>query len=155
MSKKEKILVTVTVIMVLLLGVCLFYDRSSALMARTLAYELPSDTRLVDIDKHGFMFYRVGYEAKVEINPDNPEEILALFAQSYGNTGEQLSNSDFHTTAEYMFNNYYSYVSLKPQPLPGTGVWMQDSDTADGHHILHFIDLEEGDHAYLYIYYVR
>lgn len=155
MTKKEKILVTVTVIMVLLLGVCLFYDRSSALMARTLAYELPSDTRLVDIDKHGFMFYRVGYEAKVEINPECPEEILVLFDQNYGDIGEQLSNSEFETTANYMFDNYYSYVSLKPQPLPGTAVWMQDTETEDGHHILHLIDLEEGDHAYLYIYYVR
>lgn len=155
MKKKEKILVAVTVIMVLVLAVCAYFDRTSALMGRTLAYELPADTKVVDIDKHGFLFYRVGYEAKVEINPENPEEILDLFTTCYGNTGEQLSYSDFEATANYMFENFYSYVSLKPQPLPGTGIWMQDSDTADGHHILHFIDLEEGNHAYLYIYYVR
>ena len=155
MSKKEKTLIAVTVVMLLLLAVCLFYDRTSALMARTLGYELPSDTKLVDIDKHGFMFYRVGYEAKVEINPENPEEILTVFVEKFGDSGTPLSYSDYELTANYMFENYYSYVDIKPQPLDGTIIWMQEADLEGGHHVLHFIDLEEGDRAYLYIYYVR
>jgi len=155
MSKKEKILVTVTLIMVILLVVCFVYDRTPALMGRTLDYTLPEDTRIVDIDKHGFMFYRVGYEAKVEINPENPEEILTLFVENYGDSGNPLSYSDYEMTANYMFENYYSYVDIKPQPLAGTIIWMHEADLEGGHHVLHFIDLEEGDRAYLYIYYVR
>lgn len=155
MKKNEKILLAVTVIMVLVLIVCLYFDRSSALLSRTLAYKLPEDTELVDIDKHGFMFYRVGYEAKVEINPYNPEEILTCFVQGYGDSGRMLSESEFAALSSYMFDNYYSYVDLKPHPAPGSSVWMQEADIPGGHHVLHFIDIETGDRAYLYIYYVR
>lgn len=155
MQKKEKILVAVTVIMVIILGVCLFYDRTSALMARTLSYDLPEGAKVVDIDKHGFLFYRIGYEAKVEINPEYPEDMLERFIDSYGESGRMLSGSEFATLASYMFDNYYSYVDIKPAPAPGSSVWMQEADIPGGHHVLHFLDIEEGDHSYLYIYYVR
>lgn len=155
MKTKEKILVAVTTIMVIILIVCAIYDRTPALMARTLAYDLPEDTRVVSVDKHGFMFYRVGYEAKVEIDPANPEEILTCFVQGYDDSGYMLSQEEFEAMTGYMYENYYSYVDLKPNPAPGSTVWFQEADTPDGHHVMHFMDIEEGDHAYLYIYYVR
>lgn len=155
MKKKEKILVVVTVVMLVILAVCVVYDRTPALMRRTLAYELPEDTKLVDIDKHGFLFYRVAYEAKVEIDPENPEEILTCFVQGYGDSGRMLTMEEFTTMTDYMYENFYSYTSLHPTPSAGSYIWMQEADTEDGHHVLHFIDIEDEDHAYLYIYYVR
>lgn len=155
MSKKEKILVTVTTVMVIIMIACFVYDRTPALMSRTLAYTLPEDTKLVDIDKHGFLFYRVAYEAKVEIDANNPEELLTLFVQAYGDSGRMLSMEEYTTMTDYMFDNFYSYTKMHPSPAPGSYIWMQEADTADGHHVLHFIDIEEGDRAYLYIYYVR
>jgi len=154
-NKKEKILVAVTVVMLVILVVCAFYDRTPALMSRTLAYELPEDTKVVDIDKHGFLFYRVAYEAKVEIDPNNPEEILTCFVQAYGDSGRMLTMEEFTTMTDYMYENFYSYTSLHPTPSAGSYIWMQEADTEDGHHVLHFIDIEDEDHAYLYIYYVR
>ena len=154
-KKKEKILVAVTVIMLVILAVCVVYDRTPALMSRTLAYELPEDTKVVDIDKHGFLFYRVAYEAKVEIDPNNPEEILTCFVQAYGDSGRMLTMEEFTTMTDYMYENFYSYTSLHPTPSAGSYIWMQEADTEDGHHVLHFIDIEDEDHAYLYIYYVR
>ncbi|MCR5201300.1 MAG: hypothetical protein K6C38_09330 [Saccharofermentans sp.] len=155
MEKKEKILVAVTILMVAILAACFYYDRNSALIHRTLPYKLPDDVKLVDIDKHGFLFYRVSYEAKYEINAYNPEEILTFFVQAYGDSGQMLSNSDYQTMAAYMFENYYSYVDLKPNPAPGSGVWMQEADLVGGHHVLNFIVLEPNEHAYLYVYYTR
>ncbi len=155
MAKKDKILIAVTVIMLVILAVCFVYDRTPALMSRTLAYDLPEDTKVVDIDKHGFLFYRVAYEAKVEIDPENPEEILTCFVQGYGDSGRMLSMEEFTTMTDYMFENFYSYTTMHPTPSEGSYIWMHEADTEDGHHVLHFIDIEEGDHAYLYIYYVR
>ncbi len=155
MKTKEKILVAVTVIMVIILIVCIYFDRSSALLARTLAYDLPSDVHLVDIDKHGFLFYRVGYEAKFEVDPGNPEEILTCFVQGYNDSGRMLTREEFDLMTGAMYENYYSYVELKPSPAPGSSIWFQEAETPEGHHVLHFIDIEEGNHAYLYIYYVR
>ena len=155
MQKKDKILAAVTILTVVILVVCVIYDRSSALMARTLAYTLPNDTKLIDIDKHGFLFYRVSYEAKVEINPEHPEEILTCFLEGYGDSGRMLSRDEFDTMTQYMFENFYSYVEIRPEPSSGTSIWMFETDTPEGHHILHFMDLEEGNHGYLYIYYVR
>lgn len=155
MKRKEKILVAVTVIMVIILIVCFYFDRSSALLSRTLAYDLPSDVKLVDIDKHGFLFYRVAYEARFEINPENPEEILTCFVEGYNDSGRMLSQEEFDIMTEAMYQNYYDYVDLKPNPAPGSYVWFQEADTPDGHHVMHFMDTEEGEHAYLYIYYVR
>lgn len=155
MEKKEKILVAVTILMVAILAACFYYDRNSALIHRTLPRDLPDDIKLVDIDKHGFMFYRVGYEAKYEIDPNNPEEMLIYFDQVFGQSGEMLSGYEYQIMADYMFDNYYSYVDLKPNPVSGTGVWMQEADIEGGHHVLNFIVLEPGDHAYLYVYYTR
>ena len=155
MAKKEKILVTSTVIMLALLAVCAFYDRTSALMQRTLNYALPDDTRIVDVDKHGFLFYRVAYEVKVEIDPNNPEEVLACFVEGYGDSGRMLTHEEFTTMTDYMFDNFYSYTKMHPQPAAGSYVWMHEADTEDGHHVLHFIDVEADGSAYLYIYYVR
>ncbi len=155
MQKKEKTLVAVTIVMVAILIVCLIYDRNSAVLRRTLPYSLPADTKLVDMDKHGFMFYRVGYEARVEIDPNNPEELLTCFFDAFGDAGEMLSGEDFAAMENYMFEHYYSYADIRPAPAPGSHVWMQEADIGDGHHVLHFIDIEAGDHAYLYIYYVR
>lgn len=155
MAKKEKILVAVTVILVVIMAVCFYYDRSSALIRRTLPLKLPDDVKLVDIDKHGFLFYRVGYEAKFEINAYNPEEILEYFIQSYGDSGQMLPGADYQTMSDYMFENYYNYVDLKPHPAEGSGVWMMETDLEGGHHVLNFIVLEPNDHAYLYVYYTR
>lgn len=155
MKTKEKILVAVTIIMVIILIVCFYFDRSSALLARTLAYDLPSDVRLVDIDKHGFLFYRVGYEAKFEVDAGNPEEILTCFVQGYEDSGRMLSREEFDLMTSAMYENYYSYVDIKPSPAPGSNIWFQEAETPEGHHVLHFLDIEEGDQAYLYIYYVR
>ena len=155
MKTKEKVLVAVTAICVIVLIVCLIYDRSSALMERTLRYTLPEDTKLVDIDKHGFLFYRVSYEAKVEIDPENPEEILTCFVQGYDDSGRMLSGEEFEVMTSSMRESFYDYVDIWPHPAPGSYIWFQEADDKDGHHVLHFIDLAEGDHAYLYIYYVR
>ncbi|MBR1796878.1 MAG: hypothetical protein IJ757_02540 [Clostridiales bacterium] len=155
MTKKEKNLIIVTVVMVLLLAVCALYDRSSALISRTLPYELPADTKLVDIDKHGFMFYRVAYEAKIEIDPSNPEEILTCFVDGFGDSGDMISHAEFDSMSQYMYDNYYSYVRIKPEPVTGSTIWLHEAELPGGHSVIHFIDLEEGEHAYLYIYYVR
>ena len=154
-QKKEKILVAVTVVMVVILIAGFIYDRTPALLKRTLNYKLPEDTRVVDIDKHGFLFYRVGYEAKVEINAYNPEEILTCFVQGYDYSGEMLERSVYDAVSSEIFSEYYSYAKIKPDPAPGSSVWMMEITTEEGHRILHFMDIEEGDHAYLYIYYVR
>ena len=156
MKPKEKILVFITVMMVVILLAAAFYDRSPALLRRTLAYELPDDVKLVDIDKHGFMFYRVGYEAKFEINPENPEEILSCFLDGYDFSGSMLSYNEYKGLETELFSDsMYSYVKLRPDPVAGSGVWSMEVITEDDHDILHFIDLEEGEHSYLYIYYVR
>ena len=155
MQKKEKILVAITAVFVIVLIVCLFYDRTSALMDRTLRYKLPEDTKIVDVDKHGFLFYRVSYEVKVEIDPENPEEILTCFVQGYDDSGRMLDREEFEVMTTYMFDNFYSYVDLRPNPAPGSYVWMMEADTSEGHHVLHFIDVESDDRAYLYIYWVR
>jgi hypothetical protein len=135
--------------------VAAFYDRSSALLDRTLAYDLPDYAKIEEIDKHGFMFYRVGYEAKISINAYKPEDILTCFVQGYDFSGNMLSPADYEEISSEMFENEYSYVRIKPQPAPGSSIWMMEVITEEGHRILHFIDIEAGDHAYLYIYYVR
>jgi|GEM_PF-851598 len=157
MTTRDKVIVAITVILVIGLFAAAFYDRNSALLSRTLAYEIPEDLELVDIDKHGFMFYRVGYEAKFEIDPENPEEILQQFVIGYDFSGTMLSESEYREVAELYFgeDGEFSYVDLQPAPASGTSVWMMQVITEDEHEIVHFIDLEAGNHAYLYIYYVR
>ncbi|MBP5179954.1 MAG: hypothetical protein J6127_01535 [Clostridiales bacterium] len=154
-EKKEKILIVVTILVVALLLVATYYDRSSALLKRTLAYRLPDYARVDSIDKHGFMFYRVGYEAKISINAAKPEDILTCFVQGYDFSGNMLSLDEYEEISNDMFENEYSYVKIRPQPAPGSSVWMMEVITEEGHRIVHFMDIEAGDHAYLYIYYVR
>jgi len=156
-GKKDKILVIVTVVLAIFLVICCIYDRKEALIARTLAYDLPEGSKIVEIDKHGFSFYRVGYEAKVLVDAENPEEVLQCFVEGYNFSGSIMSYSEYQEISDILFgeDGQISYAKIKPDPMSDTGVWMCEVITEEGHTIVQLLDLETGNQSYLYIYYIR
>lgn len=156
-SKRERTMVIATIILAIVLVISAIYDRNSALLKRTLAYELPEGARIVKVEKHGFAFYRVGYEAKIEVNPENPEEVLKCFVEGYDFSGGMMTGNEYQRMSELIFgeDGQFNYVNLRPDPAVGSGVWVCEVITEDEHTILQMLDIEDGDHSYLYIYYIR
>lgn len=156
-NKREKTMVTVTIALVIVLIISFIYDRNGAVLKRTLAYELPDDAKIVEMNKYGFSFYRVGYEAKILVNADNPEEILQCFVDGYDFSGSMMSGSEYADLQNLIFaeDGELSFAKIKPEPAPGSGVWMCEVVTQDDHTIVQLLDIEAGDNSYLYIYYIR
>ncbi len=156
-SKRERTMVIATIVLAIILLISAIYDRNSALLKRTLAYELPEGAKIVKVEKHGFAFYRVGYEAKIAVDPSRPEAVLQCFVDGYDFSGSMMSESEFQEVYDYLFgeDGQFDYVNLKPSPATGSRVWMCEVITEDEHTIVQFLDIESGDQAYLYIYYVR
>lgn len=156
-SKRERTMIIATIVLAVILLISAVYDRNSALLKRTLAYELPEGSKIVKMEKHGFAFYRVGYEARVAVDAAHPEEVLQCFVDGYDFSGSMMTEGEYQEMSEYLFgeDGQFDYVNLRPNPAAGSRVWMCEVITEDEHTIVQFLDIEAGDQAYLYIYYVR
>ncbi|MCQ2515924.1 MAG: hypothetical protein MJ094_03585 [Saccharofermentans sp.] len=156
-NRRERILIITTIVLALFMIGCFIYDSSKNLLKRTLAYELPQYAKVVEIDKHGFSFYRVGYEAKVLVDANNPEDILACFVNGYDFSGSMMSYQEYQEISELLFgeDGQLSYADIVPNPASGSGVWMCEVITEEGHTIVQLLDIENSDDSYLYIYYIR
>ena len=150
-SLKDYILVIVTIVLLIVLGVCIYRDRDRAVLDRTLGYDLPSDLKIVAMDKHGSLFARNAYEAKIEVPHDDPESIRNIIWQTYQFEGEMMNYSEFIQFRSKVLAGY----SIYPSPTMDSYVWLQGIEDENGHHIYHIMCAESDSTAYLYIYYER
>jgi len=152
MKKSEFMMIIVAVALVAALVISLVYDRNSALLERTLKYEITDDMKIVRVDKHGSWFNRTSYEAKVKIPHDDPLIIMDSIINAYdGFEGEFISYDQYLTFADTVLDG----VKLKPDVEEGTTVWMQGVKIAGGESVYHIIASASQTDAYLYIYYSK
>lgn len=155
LNKKEKILIFITVVLVLILAFGFYYDRSSALIDRTNAVKFSQDAnlKLEKINKTGFLFVRQSYEAKFRIVNNQWQDYFGLISKAYGGGG------GFCTIEGYkeFESQALTKNALKPQPKADATVWIMGAklgpDTTKN--VVYIIDTEADGNAYLYIYYSR
>lgn len=150
MSKKDKILIVVTVVLLIVLIGGFVWDYNKFVLDRTLKIEITDDMKVVAMNKVGILYYRKAYEAKIQIPAERAEDMLNVIANNY--EGE-LNIMDFDSFQEYAAGLFNSEV-LKPSPMYGTEV--AEIRAVDGDHdVTFFIDIETETDAYIYVYYLR
>ncbi|MBR6879748.1 MAG: hypothetical protein IKN14_01530 [Clostridiales bacterium] len=151
MSKRDLTLIMITILLVAGMVIMLFTDRNSAVLERTLDYDLPVSSEIVEMKKHGSLFSRSSYEAKITLSIDAPEQLQSTIIKTYGVDGTYISQDEFET----MKNDIFEGMTIIPSPQIHTTMWLQNVKTKDGHKITHIMCAEDDSHAYLYIYYNR
>ena len=154
-TKKESILIVITIILVIILGIGFYYDRSSALIDRTNAVKFSQDSnlKLEKINKTGFLFARQSYEAKYRILDNKWDNYFGIISQAYGGGGGLCGIEGY----KQFESQALTKVSLKPVPKADATMWILGSklgkDTAQN--VVYVIDTEDDGNSYLYIYYSR
>ena len=151
MSAKDKKLIMVTIAVVLIAAVLILLDNSTFLVKRTNEFELPEDAEIVAVNKHGFIAFRMAYEAKIKVDHDDPWATVELLENSCPVQGEVIPYDNYMTTAEELFAGY----KLVPAPEEESNVWIGAYTDIDDHEYVYILDSEGPEDAYLYIYYTR
>ena len=154
-SKKEKILIAVTVILVIILGIGFYYDRNSALLDRTnrVAISTDANLKLDKINKAGFLYMRQSYEARFRIVDNNTEKYFEILSNAYGAGGGFCSVDGYK---EYE-TQALAKNTIKPKPKADAIIWIMGAPISNEtkQNVVYIIDTEGDGNAYLYIYYSR
>jgi len=152
MSKRDIIMIVITVILVGVMAAGFIYDRTPALIDRTNPYEFSEDKNLkvIATEKKGITFRRVYYEVKMQILDNYWEQYYAMFGELYNTPGKLMSDVEFNEYSKTSFQN----ASLKPVPSADSIVWLNGLDYED-YSLIYVTDKEDDGNTYFYIYYAR
>lgn len=154
-TKKEKILIVITVILVLIMCFGFYYDRSSALIDRTnrLAFSQDQNLKLEKINKAGFLFARQSYEARFRIMDNKWETYFAAIGTAYGGGGGLCKIEGYREFETQALNK----STMKPKPKEDATIWIMGTDLGKNtkQNVVYVIDTEVDGNSYLYIYYSR
>jgi hypothetical protein len=154
-KKTDIILIVVTIVLVIVLIGGFFYDRNSALLARTNYFAINGDDNLelVKMNKAGFLYMRAGYEAKIQIKDGMADKYIIRIAETYGGAGQMF---DYYQYKEYEAQAL-DKVSLKPNPREDSFIWalgvpLEKNSTKN---IVYVVTIEGEGEAFIYLYYSR
>lgn len=154
-NKREFFLILITVVLVIVLGIGFYYDRTSALLDRTNAVKISQDQnlQLQKINKTGFLFARAAYEAKFRIVNNQFGNYVDLLSVAYGGGGGFCGMEGYKQYEEQALTK----VSIKPQPKSDALIWILGSKLGNNTEksIVYIIDEEVDGNVYLYVYYSR
>ncbi len=152
MSKRDIIMIAITVILVGVMVAGFIYDRTPALIDRTNPYAFSEDKNLKTIatEKKGIMFKRVYYEVKMQILDGYWEQYYTKFDEEYNAPGTLMSNEEFDEYSKTAFKN----AGLKPVPASDSIVWLSGIEY-EAYSLMYVTDTEADGNTYFYIYYAR
>lgn len=154
-SKKEVILIVITVALVIVLGIGFYYDRSGALIDRTnrIAFSKDANLRLEKINKAGLLFMRQNYEAKYRILDNKWDAYFQSISTAYG-AGGGLCGIEGYKEYE---SQALTKNTIKPKPKADATIWIMGAPVSNNtkQKVVYIIDTEGDGNAYLYIYYSR
>lgn len=150
MNKKSFALLVILVVVVGAVVAGLIYDRNEALIDRTQPLPLGDNYQIVEMHKHGFIFHRAAYEAKIKIPHDEPETIMNYLANMHQFGGEILLYTEYLTFRDEVFTDSNL---MQPQVEEGSNIWLQGVGEEGGPNVVNIIVSEDSENAYLYVYY--
>ncbi|MCQ2532185.1 MAG: hypothetical protein MJ093_05710 [Saccharofermentans sp.] len=152
MKKNEVILVIVTVILVVIIGIGFIFDKNEKVIKRTVGIEMTDNMKVVSMEKRGFLLYRTGYTAKIQIDYDNDPDILyAAFTNMYGTKGLFLSYEEYTKFASEVLDG----ETIKPNPLVDSLIFVLGVEDNNQYEVVYIMATEAEGEAYLYIYFAR
>ncbi|SCW68078.1 hypothetical protein SAMN02910456_02560 [Ruminococcaceae bacterium YRB3002] len=152
MSKRDIILIAITVVLVGVMIGGFVYDRTPALINRTNTYQFADDKniKVIAAEKKGITYRRVYYEVKLQILNGDWESYALMFSDMTGNMGALMTAEQY---TEYE-NKALATAVLKPVPAEDSPTWLLALDDED-YSLVYMADKEADGNAYFYIYYNR
>ena len=155
LSRKDVVLIVVTIVLFLIMVGGFVYDRNGALLDRTNLIPISTDENLeiVKVEKVGFLYSRSSYEAKIRIKNGMWQAYIDLIQNAYDGSGMLMMAPDFQNYSDITLNE----VTMKPQPsadafmfIFGSTIKVNSQET-----VVYILDQEDDGCAYMYIYYSR
>lgn len=150
-SKKDTILIIVTIVLVFALVVGFIVDRNTAVFDRTLKIERTEDMKILHMYKSGTMFYRTSYQAQVQIPSNQVGDMLNVIMEGYGFDAEIYSYDQYVSN----FTKVFSGITLEPKPMEGSQVAVLRGEDEEGAKVTFVLSVESQSVAFIYIYYER
>ncbi len=150
-SKKDTILIIVTIVLVIALAAGLFYDRNTAVFDRTLKIERTEDMKILHMYKSGIMFYRNSYQAQVQIPTSRLGDFVTLVMNSYDFEPELYNYEDFVE----QFSDVFASATIRPNPDPQSQIVILRGTDSDGNTVTFVVSIEGESIAFVYIYFTR
>ena len=155
LSRKDVILIVVTVVLFLIMVGGFIYDSNGALLDRTNLINISSDSNLevVKMEKVGFIYSRASYEAKLLIKNGSWQSYIDPIQSAYGGSGVVMMTPEFQNFNDITLNE----VTIKPVPSSNAYIFLFGSTIKKDskENVVYVIDQEDDGNAYLYIYYSR
>ena len=149
-SKKDVILITVTVLLVIVWALGLVFDSNQRVFNRYIDFEQQDYMTITRMNKGGIMVFRNSFQAQVEIPTDEIGCALSLIMDTYDCIPEIYDANEFKAKYE----SYFVEGKLIPQPSEGTEVSFTQITTEKNQQIT-FVITQEGDKGYLYVFYLK
>ena len=155
LSRKDVILIVVTVVLFLIMVGGFIYDRNEALLDRTNLISISSDENLevVKMEKVGFLYSRSSYEAKILIKNGMWQSYIDPIQNAYMGSGSVMLTPEFTNFSNISLNE----VSIKPVPSADAYIFLMGSTIKENskENVVYILDQEDDGNAYMYIYYSR
>lgn len=155
LSRKDIVLIVVTVILFLIMVGGFVYDRNEALLDRTNLIPISKDENLeiVKMEKVGFLYSRSAYEAKIRINDGMWQQYIDVIYTYYEGSGMIMMTQDFADYSNITLNE----VNIKPAPSADSYVFIFGSTikASSRENVVYILDQEDDGSSYMYIYYSK
>lgn len=150
-SKKDTILIIVTIVLVVALAVGFIVDRNTAVFDRTLKIERTEDMKILHMYKAGTMFYRTSYQAQVQIPNSKVGDVVSSIMENYCFDTEIYSYDQYYSS----FAKVFSGITLEPKPMEGSQIAVLRGEDDKGANVTFVISVEGESLSFIYIYYER
>ena len=147
MSKDLKIVIAIALMIVVLLS-SFIYNRPSFLASRTLPYDLPKEAEIVESRRFGVLYWTKGYQMKIKISHENPEEYLDILMSAYDQPGHFMSYEEYQEFATSIFQER----DIIPVVEENTNVYVSVFEMESGESVTHIIASADQFDAYMYVY---
>ncbi|MBO4425612.1 MAG: hypothetical protein IK128_03910 [Clostridiales bacterium] len=155
LSRKDIVLIVVTVILFLIMVGGFIFDRNEALLDRTNLISISNDENLevVKMEKVGFLYSRSSYEAKILVKDGMWQQYINTIQNAYNGSGMIMMTPDFASYSDITLNE----VNIKPSPTDGTYVFIFGSTIKESsrENVVYILDQEDDGNSYMYIYYSK
>ncbi len=155
LSRKDVVLIVVTVILFLIMVGGFIYDNNGALLDRTNLIPISKDENLevVKMEKVGFLYSRSSYEAKIRIKDGMWQQYIDVIYTYYEGSGMIMMTPDFEDYKNITLNE----VNIKPEPTEGSYVFIFGSTikASSRENVVYILDQEDDGNSYMYIYYSK
>ena len=148
-KKTATVMITIIVALAIVLAVFFIRDSKNSVIERKTGYSVPNYCTIEDYIGYGSIFNRTGFELKAKIDTiDHMNEVITALHELYGDDHHEIELSEFN------IQKYSLFSGQQLIPNPSAISWVIVGKVEKGS-VVGFVDLEDTNQPYLYMYYAE